>query len=135
MRTIDRDIPITRVHAKRGKLTRAEPIASLYEQGRVSHVGMFEKLEDQLCSYAPGTSDSPDRLDACVYALSECMTCAPRRFFCLLDCNMNSTPSDYLVWFALGGVSAAVFVGFPTYRVCFGEASRAASAEATVSGT
>jgi len=74
LRTIDRNIPITRVHAKRGKLTRAEPIASLYEQGRVSHIGMFEKLEDQLCSYAPSSTDSPDRLDACVYALSECMT-------------------------------------------------------------
>jgi predicted phage terminase large subunit-like protein len=54
LRTVDRNVPITRVHAKRGKLTRAEPIASLYEQGRVSHVGMFEQLEDQLCSYAPG---------------------------------------------------------------------------------
>jgi hypothetical protein len=74
LRTVDRNVPITRVHAKRGKLTRAEPIASLYEQGRVSHIGAFETLEDQLCSFAPGCSDSPDRLDALVYALSNLMT-------------------------------------------------------------
>lgn len=74
LRTVDRNVPITRVHAKRGKLTRAEPIASLYEQGRVSHIGAFETLEDQLCAYAPGCSDSPDRLDALVYALSDVMT-------------------------------------------------------------
>ena len=74
LRTVDRNVPITRVHAKRGKLTRAEPIASLYEQGRVSHIGAFETLEDQLCAYAPGCSDSPDRLDALVYALSDLMT-------------------------------------------------------------
>jgi predicted phage terminase large subunit-like protein len=73
LRTVDRNVPITRVHAKRGKLTRAEPIASLYEQ-RVSHIGAFETLEDQLCSFAPGCSDSPDRLDALVYALSDLMT-------------------------------------------------------------
>jgi len=74
LRTVDRNVPITRVHAKRGKVTRAEPIAALYEQGRVSHVGMFEKLEDQLCNFAPGSTDSPDRLDALVYALSNLMT-------------------------------------------------------------
>src|ERR1700720_1187208 len=74
LRTVDRNVPITRVHAKRGKLTRAEPIASLYEQGRVSHIGAFETLEDQLCAFAPGCSDSPDRLDALVYALSDLMT-------------------------------------------------------------
>src|ERR1700730_4475968 len=51
LRTVDRNVPVTRVHAKRGKLTRAEPIASLYEQGRVSHIGAFETLEDQLCAY------------------------------------------------------------------------------------
>ncbi len=72
--TVDRNIPVSRIHAKRGKVTRAEPIASLYEQGRVSHVGMFEALEDQMCSFAPGsTGGADDRVDAMVYALSELM--------------------------------------------------------------
>ena len=75
LRTVNRHLPITRVHAKRGKVTRAEPVASLYEQGRVSHVGMFEKLEDQLCNFAPGsTGDNDDRVDALVYALSNLIT-------------------------------------------------------------
>ena len=75
LRTVNRHLPITRVHAKRGKVTRAEPVAALYEQGRVSHVGMFEKLEDQLCNFAPGsTGDNDDRVDALVYALSNLIT-------------------------------------------------------------
>jgi phage terminase large subunit-like protein len=71
LRMVDRSIPIRRVVAKRGKLVRSEPISALYEQGRVSHVGVFERLEDQLCSFAPGAGDSPDRLDALVYALTD----------------------------------------------------------------
>lgn len=69
---VDALAPVTLVHAARGKVTRAEPIAALYEQGRVSHVHPFPELEDQMCSYtgAPG-EDSPDRLDALVWALSE----------------------------------------------------------------
>lgn len=64
--------PVTLVHAARGKVTRAEPIAALYEQGRVSHVRPMPELEDQMCSYtgAPG-EDSPDRMDALVWGLSE----------------------------------------------------------------
>lgn len=62
-----RDVPITLVHASRGKLTRAEPVAGLYEQGRVHHVGMLAALEDQLCQWVPGHA-SPDRLDALVWA-------------------------------------------------------------------
>lgn len=64
------------VSASRGKVTRAEPASALYEQGRVSHVGRFDALEDQMCSF---TSDfdrraqgySPDRVDALVWALTE----------------------------------------------------------------
>lgn len=60
------------VRASRGKITRAEPIAALYEQGRVSHLGAMPTLEDQLCDYDPVNSDrSPDRLDALVWALTE----------------------------------------------------------------
>jgi phage terminase large subunit-like protein len=60
------------VHASRGKLTRAEPIAALYEQHRVHHVGSFGALEDQMCDYVPLSSPkSPDRMDALVWALTE----------------------------------------------------------------
>jgi hypothetical protein len=76
IRAIDRNVPITAVHASRGKVTRAEPISALYQQRRVHHVGNFSKLEDQLTAF---TSDfdrsragySPDRLDALVWAITE----------------------------------------------------------------
>jgi phage terminase large subunit-like protein len=64
--------------AKRGKLVRAEPCSALYEQGRVHHVGMSAELEDQLCTFAPSTSDSPDRPDALVYALTELLALPQR---------------------------------------------------------
>ena len=67
-------LPVRIVHAKRGKATRAEPVAVLYEQGRVSHVGSLARLEDQLTTWDPATaSGSPDRLDALVYAVTELM--------------------------------------------------------------
>ena len=67
-----RDISCKKVTATRGKLTRAEPIAALYEMGKVHHVGSFRQLEDQLCSYNPEmTQSSPDRMDALVWALTE----------------------------------------------------------------
>jgi phage terminase large subunit-like protein len=71
IRMVDRSVAIRRVHAKRGKMVRAEPVSALYEQGRVSHGGAFETLEDQMCSFAPGATDSPDRVDALVYALTD----------------------------------------------------------------
>jgi predicted phage terminase large subunit-like protein len=71
--TVDGGVPLTLVHAARGKLTRAEPIAALYEQGRVHHVGSFPELEDQLCEWVSGEGPSPDRLDALVWALTELM--------------------------------------------------------------
>ena len=65
-------IPVRKVTATRGKQVRAEPIAALYEQGRVHHVGYFAELEDQMCEYEPGvTSKSPDRMDALVWALTD----------------------------------------------------------------
>lgn len=67
------------VTASRGKRVRAEPIAALYEQGRVSHVQPFPELEDQLTQWTPESGTSPDRLDALVFALSEFMvTTRPR---------------------------------------------------------
>jgi phage terminase large subunit-like protein len=62
------------VHASRGKLTRAEPIAALYEQGKVSHCGAFGPLEDQLTTWdATSGRKSPDRLDALVWAFTDLM--------------------------------------------------------------
>lgn len=62
------------VRASRGKRVRAEPIAALYEQERMHHVGAFEELEDQMCNFTPdGYEGSPDRLDAMVWAASELM--------------------------------------------------------------
>lgn len=64
---------VKKVHASRGKQTRAEPIAAFYEQGKVHHVGTFADLETQLTTWSPQTDDSPDRLDALVWGLSELM--------------------------------------------------------------
>lgn len=61
------EVVIRDVWASRGKRTRAEPIAALYERGLVHHVGGLPELEDQLCNWVPGEGDSPDRLDALVW--------------------------------------------------------------------
>lgn len=64
-------LPITLVHAARGKRTRAEPIAALYEQKRVRHLGAFAKLEDQMTTWdASSGALSPDRVDALVWGLT-----------------------------------------------------------------
>ena len=71
-------LPVRTIHAKRGKVLRAEPVAVLYEQGRVSHVGALAKLEDQLTTWDAATAKaSPDRLDALVYAVTELMGAPP----------------------------------------------------------
>lgn len=72
LRSIDRSLPITTVRASKGKYTRAQPIASLYEEGMVHHVGRFTALENQMCNWLPGDK-SPDRLDALVWAVYELM--------------------------------------------------------------
>jgi len=69
----DRNVPVIAVHAKRGKWLRAEPVAALYEQGRVKHAGAFPDLEDEMCDFGlDGLSSgrSPDRLDAMVWAVT-----------------------------------------------------------------
>jgi phage terminase large subunit-like protein len=71
LRGMDLNIPYRSVRATRGKLVRAEPIAALYEQRRVHHIGYFPELESQMCSYIGETKPSPDRLDALVWGLSE----------------------------------------------------------------
>jgi phage terminase large subunit-like protein len=67
-----RRVPFMAVRASRGKQLRAEPVSNLYQQGNVSHVGVFPDLEDQMCNWLPGDK-SPDRLDALVWALTELM--------------------------------------------------------------
>jgi len=73
LRQIDPAVAVQKVRATRGKWLRAEPVAALYAEGRVSHVGPFDKLEDQMCDFgADGLTSgrSPDRLDALVWALT-----------------------------------------------------------------
>jgi len=71
---VDGSVPLTSVHARQGKHVRAEPVAALYEQGRVHHVGAFDALEDQMVQMSANGfqgSGSPDRVDALVWALTE----------------------------------------------------------------
>jgi predicted phage terminase large subunit-like protein len=62
---------VIEVVASRGKTLRAEPVTAKYEQGLIYHVRPFPELEDQLCSYTPDTKESPDRMDALVWAFTE----------------------------------------------------------------
>ncbi len=76
VRTVDPKVPYKEVKASRGKVARAEPVAALYEQKRISHVGGFPELEDQMCNIGPDGyvgEGSPDRADALVWALTELM--------------------------------------------------------------
>ena len=70
----DETVPIRLVHASRGKMARAEPISALYERGRVRHLQGLDELETQMRTWEPlGSLGSPDRLDACVWALTDLM--------------------------------------------------------------
>lgn len=72
---VDAAAALREVRATRGKAVRAEPVAALYEQGRVRHVGVFSALEDQMVNFgASGGRGSPDRVDALVWALTDLMT-------------------------------------------------------------
>jgi phage terminase large subunit-like protein len=80
LRQLDRSVPVRAVRAMRGKWLRAEPVAALYEQGRVAHVGALPALEDEMSDFGPdGLSGgrSPDRVDALVWALTELLLQAP----------------------------------------------------------
>lgn len=71
LRTHRPRLPYSAVRASRGKHVRAEPVAALYEQQRIHHLGVFAALEDQLCQFVPGQGSSPDRLDALVWAFTD----------------------------------------------------------------
>lgn len=80
IRSVDRNVSFRAVTASRGKAIRAEPVAALYEQHKVHHVGSFPALEDQMCEWNPAdaSAKSPDRMDALVWAVTE---------LCLIDSN------------------------------------------------
>jgi phage terminase large subunit-like protein len=76
LRMIDPKIPFKAVHASRGKVVRAQPVAQIYEEGRGHHVGSFAKLEDQMAEFTidfdrDAFGYSPDRVDALVWALTD----------------------------------------------------------------
>jgi phage terminase large subunit-like protein len=80
IRNFDRSVQIREVRADKGKDTRAEPVSALYEQRRIFHVGKFEKLENQMCTWDPTSQEmqrarrqatSPDRMDALVWGMLE----------------------------------------------------------------
>ena len=76
IRTAGRNVPVRLVTASRGKVARAEPVAALYEQGRVSHIGALPQLEDQMVNFTPDGyigDSSPDRADALVWAITDLM--------------------------------------------------------------
>jgi phage terminase large subunit-like protein len=76
LRSVDAGVPVRQVRATRGKWLRAEPVAALYEQGKVRHAGRLAELEDEMCDFGPdGLSNgrSPDRVDALVWAVTELM--------------------------------------------------------------
>ncbi len=76
IKTVDKTVAYKEVTASRGKVARAEPVAALYEQGKVSHIGSLPQLEDQMCLIGPEGfigEGSPDRADALVWALTELM--------------------------------------------------------------
>lgn len=73
LRAVDAGVPVTSVRARRGKHVRAEPVAALYAQGRVHHVGTMPALEDEMTAFGPdGLAEgrSPDRMDALVWAIT-----------------------------------------------------------------
>jgi hypothetical protein len=92
IRSVDPNVAYSKVHASKGKYVRAEPISALYEQGRVHHVGRFDKLEDQMCSFCvdfdrKSMGYSPDRMDSLVWALTELSenSAPPKHSFIGLD--------------------------------------------------
>lgn len=85
IRAHDSTIPVRLVHASKGKRTRAEPVAMLYEQGRIRHFGVYGDLETQLCDWSPEISDySPGRLDSLVWGFTALMVEKPSDFFCFV---------------------------------------------------
>jgi len=96
IKTIDKRVSFKQLHASKSKQARAEPIAALYEQKKVHHMGFFADLEDQLCNWVPGEK-SPDRLDALVWALTELMLGNAYNKNIKLDPNMGKQESKWTI--------------------------------------
>lgn len=79
IRAVDPRVPVRKVLASRGKRVRAEPVAALYEQGRVHHLGSLPELEEQMTGWVPNAQDSPDRMDALVWGATHTMLGTQRR--------------------------------------------------------
>lgn len=79
IRNYNRNITYKSVRATRGKAIRAEPIADLYRRGFVHHIGDFIELEDQMCTWTPGSGDSPNNMDALVWALTDLSSLGERK--------------------------------------------------------
>lgn len=73
IRNVDKGVGYKKVHASRGKVTRAEPVVNVYEQGKVFHFGNLDKLEIEMTSWNPTLNKSPNRVDALVWGLTELM--------------------------------------------------------------
>ena len=65
------EVPVKLVNASKNKITRAEPVSTAMERGRIKHLGIFPELEEQMCSWEQGDPESPDRMDAMVWAMTE----------------------------------------------------------------
>jgi len=127
IRSVSPTIPYKGITAKQGKRLRAEPVAALYEQGRVSHVGAFASLEEQMTEWVPDSGTSPDRLDALVHGIVELglvIGGAADRFFAELAplCPSCSHPNPYdaSVCSSCGqmlveAVTTKTTVGFPDF--------------------
>ncbi len=95
-------LPIREIRAHVGKKLRAEPVAAMYEQGRIHHVGQYAKLEDQMTTWTPADPTSPDRLDAMVQAFSDLLgTSSISNYFSSLanicpNCSMPNPKSMHL---------------------------------------
>lgn len=93
LRTIDDNIAFKAVFGRKGKFVRAEPVSSLYEQGKVHHLGSseeFEKLENQMINWLPG-QESPDRLDAMVWSFIELMVDSGPSFGAVIEHDKESS--------------------------------------------
>jgi phage terminase large subunit-like protein len=81
IRMVDPTVRVKVITASRGKAARAEPVAALYEQGRIHHVQRFDVLEEQMVTWTPESGDSPDRMDALVWALTDLFVLAADNSF------------------------------------------------------
>jgi len=97
IRSVDPNISYKAVHASKGKITRAEPIASLYEQDRVVHIGNHAGLEDECCTYEPNNTKlpSPNLMDAQVWALTELMLTGKNAILFKPNLDATSKESNY----------------------------------------